>query len=82
MSNVLLPFGVPNWAWKSSTNFVPTEIQEVNRKHPILLGYLLQADHTCPVFDPTGPMPTRSDALVKTKKGIRSIVPQERAQAL
>jgi hypothetical protein len=82
MSNVLLPFGVPNWAWKSSTNFIPTETSEDNRKHPMLTGYLLQGEHTFPVFDPTGPMPTRSDALVKTKKGIRSIVPQERAQAL
>jgi hypothetical protein len=82
MSNVLLPFGVPAWAWKDSKDFQPLPEGPQPQNHPIQLGTLRDATYTHNVYSPTGPMPTRTDALVQTKQGIRLIVPQERAIAL
>ena len=82
MSNVLLPFGVPGWAWKKSKNFHPLNSEMQPRSHPAQIGTLKEAGYTHNVYSPSGPMPTRTDALVQTKQGIRMIVPQERAIAL
>eukprot|EP00978_Attheya_sp_CCMP212_P010021 scaffold24002_cov25-Attheya_sp.AAC.1 len=92
MSNVLLPFGAPQWSWRDASLFVPSSstplpLDPLNSA-PILVGSVSKhlksskLPTTYPVYGPSGPMPLEPEAHVKMLRGIRQIVPQERAMPL
>jgi hypothetical protein len=93
MSNILLPFGAPRWSWKDPLQMIasPSTQPPLNPLNsvPIRVGSIPSVPSASPgspsmlpVFIPAGPMPMLPSANVKLLRGLRQILPQERAMAL